>query len=854
MLIHTFRRLVMALLPLIAVVIQARAAENDSTSAAMMGLIERAKSFTDRMPREKVYVHFDNTGYYRGDKIWFQCYVVNGIDNRPEPLSRTLYVELLNPRGKVVSRQILKVENGRCNGAFTLNHLPFYSGFYEVRAYTKHMLNFGDAAVFSRVIPVFEQPKKAGDFSERKMARGISKYPGKRPGTKAGPKVSMRFFPEGGSLVAGVPTRVAFEVTGRSGVPVDASGRVIDESTGRTVAELHALHEGRGLFELIPEVSGQYKAVISCGADGGEHKFDLPKVRDRGIGLSVDNLSVKDRILVTVRPDKSAGASGMIGLAVSTRGLLWSYSFLDATKERTIKLNSSDMPSGVSIITLFGPDGRTLAERMFFVNNGGYGTVTAAYDKTGLTPLGKLTLDLTATDAAGAPAAQLPLSVSITDGDNAVDHQGGLLSDLLLMSEIKGYVRNPMQYFRKDSEASARNLDLLMMVSGWRCYSWEEMAGINPMGLRYYPENSIDLEGKVVSFGRGIPKANSDLSVMVKQMDVADSLKQTFTNLISTDSCGRFRISYDMNGKWGMVISVSENGKKKDHRIILDRLFSPVPRKYEPAEMAVDSYTGGRLDTASVYADSIKEEEETERLLKQLDDSLSIESIRLGEVVVKGKHNREADIFRARSKSVEYYDMQDELGDLTDKGEVVSKDLFEVLRSLNNNFHRQYFGSQEKLMYKSKEPLFVIDYKITNARDSMNYTLLYPESVKSIFISEDPSIIMKYADPVQFNIFSVEKKYSCAVLIETFPDRRGPAGKGTRMQIIEGYTVPEEYQNIDDAIMLDNPDFRRTLYWAPAITTDADGKARIEFFNNSTCRNIRVSIHGIGPDGTIYTD
>ena len=101
---------------------------------------------------------------------------------------------------------------------------------------------------------------------------------------------------------------------------------------------------------------------------------------------------------------------------------------------------------------------------------------------------GKLTLDLSATDSNGNPAAMLPLSVSVTDGDNAVDYQGALLSDLLLMSEIKGYVRNPMQYFRSDSDISRRNLDLLMMVSGWRSYSWDEMANVKPINLQYKPE------------------------------------------------------------------------------------------------------------------------------------------------------------------------------------------------------------------------------------------------------------------------------------------------------------------------------------------------------------------------------
>lgn len=831
---------------------QASPAENDSMMIKLSNLINQALIFHERMPREKVYVHLDNTGYYQGDKIGFQCYVVEGLGNAPTTLSHTLYVELLNPRGKVVAKQILKIKDGRCHGTFNLNHLPFYSGFYEIRAFTKYMLNFGDAAVFSRVIPVFETPKHAGNFSEKKMVRGISKYPGARPVTKAGSKVSMRFFPEGGNLVAGVPSRVAFEIIGRYGIPLEGKGKVIDESTGQTIATIQSSHEGRGFFEIIPQSLGSYKAVITCGNDRTEHKFMLPQVSDNGVVLRVDNLSIPDSIFVTIRSKKGTGVPGIAGLSISSRGALWSYSFVSLNRERTLKLSSRDMPSGVSIISLFGPQGQTLAERMVFINNGGYGKVSASMDKSEPEPSGKVILDLAAMDAEGNPAAQVPLSVSITDGDNAVDYQGGLLSDLLLMSEIKGYVRNPMQYFREKSESSARNLDLLMMVLGWRCYSWEEMADINPLNLKYNPEDAIYMDGKVVSFVRGIPKAGVDVSVMVSEKEMGDSLRRNFAGLLTTDSCGHFRLSYDFNGKWSLVMSVSEKGKKKDYRVILDRLFSPSPRKYEPMEMVLESFTADNsaIVTSMSELDSLKYEEEVEQILKHIDDSLSTNTVRLNEVVVKGKRS---ETYRARSKSLVYYDMQEELGDLADHGEVISKDLFEVLKSINPNFHKQYKGGEERVRYKTKDPLFVIDYKVTYESDSMNYTLLYPEGIKSVFITEDPAIMAKYADPVHYTPFNVDGRYGCAVLIETFPEHRSPVAKGTRLQTIEGYTVPKEFQNVEDISELEDPDFRRTLYWNPLVTTDSDGKARVEFFNNPTCRDIRISIQGLDSNGTVYS-
>lgn len=113
--------------------------------------------------------------------------------------------------------------------------------------------------------------------------------------------------------------------------------------------------------------------------------------------------------------------------------------------------------------------------------------------------------------------------------------------------------------------------------------------------------------------------------------------------------------------------------------------------------------------------------------------------------------------------------------------------------------------------------------------------------------------MLKYADPITHTMFDIDVTYGSVVLIETFDEPRGPAGKGTRLQTIEGYTVPAEYQNIENLEDIDEPDLRRTLYWNPELITDAQGKAAIQFINNASARNLRLTINGISPAGTIFT-
>ena len=44
-------------------------------------------------------------------------------------------------------------------------------------------------------------------------------------------------------------------------------------------------------------------------------------------------------------------------------------------------------------------------------------------------------------------------------------------------------------------------------------------------------------------------------------------------------------------------------------------------------------------------------------------------------------------------------------------------------------------------------------------------------------------------------------------------------------------------------------DYRRTLYWNPNVTLDENGRAEIEFFNNSTCRHLSICAEGLSHDG-----
>nr|MCR5851502.1 carboxypeptidase-like regulatory domain-containing protein [Bacteroidaceae bacterium] len=94
------------------------------------------------LPQEKVYLHLDNTGYFKGETIWFKTYVVRTDTERRGNLSGVLYVDLVSPTGDVMAHKKIYVTHGIGAGSITLDNAVMPTGFYELRAYTRYMTNW----------------------------------------------------------------------------------------------------------------------------------------------------------------------------------------------------------------------------------------------------------------------------------------------------------------------------------------------------------------------------------------------------------------------------------------------------------------------------------------------------------------------------------------------------------------------------------------------------------------------------------------------------------------------------------------------------------------------------------------
>jgi hypothetical protein len=95
-----------------------------------------------------------------------------------------------------------------------------------------------------------------------------------------------------------------------------------------------------------------------------------------------------------------------------------------------------------------------------------------------------------------------------------------------------------------------------------------------------------------------------------------------------------------------------------------------------------------------------------------------------------------------------------------------------------------------------------------------------------------------------------------AVFIETYPEGQIPVegAKGVRKTWLEGYSAVKEFYSPNYSELPPEVDYRRTLYWNPMVRPNENGKAKIEFYNNSSCTNFSISAETVTPQGMIGTN
>jgi len=217
----------------------------------------RLTSFAKDHRVEKAYLHFDKPYYAAGDTMYFKAYVTIGDNHEPSRLSGVLHVDLINANNHVDQSIKLLLTDGVAWGDFALPD-SLVQGQYHVRAYTQWMRNDGDAGFFNKNIFIGSLKPQPVAVVKAKQPIKAGIMPVKTPDNKP----ELRFFPEGGGLVAGIRSKVAFKAITNDGLGINVKGVIIDNEN-KEVLSFASTHLGMGFLYLDAAEGKTYKAKVT---------------------------------------------------------------------------------------------------------------------------------------------------------------------------------------------------------------------------------------------------------------------------------------------------------------------------------------------------------------------------------------------------------------------------------------------------------------------------------------------------------------------------------------------------------------------------------------------------------------
>jgi hypothetical protein len=399
----------------------------------------------------------DRPVYRPGEKVLFRSVTLEGFGLRPPDRPMKIAFTVNDARGKVI---------------------------YELGGDTRPGGIGGGEFTLPRDLPEGEYSMSVAD-SEDRFPVATRRFlvrrndPSPTDATAAGP-FQVEFFPEGGSLIGGVPNRVYFRARTFEGMPVELEGTLVDNEGREVLAVKTAAKEredtkspGLGVFTFIPQAGQSYRLRIDSPA-GISLTPSLPPVRADGLALSVLTTVTREGQPIRLMLRQPGGERRVL-LTVFCRGRLV------AQQERTVKdaqeveiMPPAGCPGVLRVVAFDARRGllQPMAERLVYRVPPERLNLSIAGLKEKYRPGEPVKLTIRGTDPKGTPQAAW-ISVSAVNvmalKKAAIPTLASLPAYYYLMAELDRPIEARQAAFvMSDNAEAASALDLFLGTQGGR--------------------------------------------------------------------------------------------------------------------------------------------------------------------------------------------------------------------------------------------------------------------------------------------------------------------------------------------------------------------------------------------------
>ncbi|WP_432713436.1 carboxypeptidase-like regulatory domain-containing protein [Pedobacter sp.] len=633
----------------------------------------------------------------------------------------------------------------------------------------------------------------------------------------------IQFFPEGGEIILGVPTQVAFKAINAKGLGVGVTGTVTDQD-GNQITTLTAAHAGMGSFYLNTEANKTYNANITF-KDGTKKTFALPKSVASGVSLQVTNTNADMINLKIVASDAYYQQYKDKGLyIVAQNGGVVYYAAQTGLQNQVIaaKIPKEKFPSGIVEITLFSAAGEPVSERLVFILHKDALHLTAKTDLPTYKPRQKVKMTVTAANATAKLEGDF--SISVTDEQKVPaeeDAETTIFSSLLLSSDLKGYIEKPNYYFNKTDDKKLADLDMLMLTQGYRRFAYKDILADRYPKVSYLPEQGMNITGTLRD-RTGMPVKKAGLRLTVPG--------RTYSAEALTSPSGIFNFqNLNFPDSSQVVISAKYGANGNNLMIMVD----PIPAAAMSPNRNAAEEVQNIDSTLNNYLNNSKKQYSYLRQLKEV--------VIQGAAIKKVSHS---DYSALSSLSM----MPDHLIDGSRLGGC--NDLLTCLKTMamgltfdENNFYisRDYNAGKRipVQVFVGGMPVDLFSIGSVNMAEI--------ESIE-IFLKDELGTVNRMHGTngvISINMKVVKtQKMSLADLKKLLPQNNivtiNPKGYSKHREFYSPkYTTPNSTAK----------DLRSTIYWNPRVITDATGSITFEFYNAEGKGNYKAVVEGLDKNG-----
>ncbi len=745
-------------------------------------LVGRLDFLSKGEPPQLVYVQASKGVYEPMEDLWFKAYIMDSRTFSPSKLCQTLYLEMIDEKTEqVVWREKYEVRDGFVDGHVYV-HDTLSVGDYLLAAYTG-LSYYGDDPEMKAVRRIRVRSELTPNYDgwvepANKMV----------PPKETENPIQFNTFPEGGNLVAGTKSRLAFKAVNPDGTPAEVRGTLFEGAD--TLVNFSGKHAGMGSFVFTPEAGKKYEIRLSEPAT--DSVYMLPKVY--GEGMSLGLVSRDDEFLeFRVSRGPSLGKS-TVYLAGRVRGVVCCVASGELTDELIIKIPLEEFPfQGIAEFTLFDENLVPVAERLVYVHPEKRLYITAELDKERYETREKATLRITVKDENGEPAtANLGVSMHDKLHRNESDPLN-IFTYCYLTSQLRGVIYDPGYYFDENNADRESAMDLLMLTQGWRRYV-RSAADTEPVGqgdkriLYDWVEGQLSVkdrkEGKV---------SLEEQFVKVYFPNVNDE-----AYFVAADSTGKFAVTPEhLEAGQGSYVYMKPMGEKN---LGLTISLS------DPFE-TIDSTMKGK-ETNYPLAGPVRFPEEGAPLGQYVE---GLRTLELDEVTVKA---RGSTVFRDK-----YIGHLDSLAKLESP---VWVDSWGYLENYREGYSHHIRNPDDTTRLKPVEGGIykLIKYGDVGRTDGRWAILDIIRYVEFHYPENTEEYLMEKNNLSRTKAYYIHREFYQPVHDETAP--------------------PDP-----------SPDFRNTLLWSPLVETDEKGEATLEFYCSDLNTGFVGTIEGLGVDGSL---